>query len=127
MNYLLNITITDLFLINAFAVIIIGLFGILTKNNIIKILISINILQTGVNLLLVALGYVEGGNAPIVTQKLSSAFSFVDPLPQALVLTSIVIGFGTTALGLAVAIRYYKSHKTLNLDKSNKQESEIKE
>ena len=102
-----------LFLYNAAALVIIGIFGILTRKNIIKILLAINILQTGVNLLLVAIGWHAEGLAPVITERTSGTVSFVDPLPQAMVLTAIVIAFGTTALGLMVAINYYRSHGSL--------------
>jgi NADH-quinone oxidoreductase subunit K/multicomponent Na+:H+ antiporter subunit C len=102
-----------LFLYNAAALVIIGIFGILTRKNIIKILLAINILQTGVNLLLVAIGWRPEGLAPIITEQTGNVVSFVDPLPQAMVLTAIVIAFGTTALGLMVAIGYYRSHGSL--------------
>jgi multisubunit Na+/H+ antiporter MnhC subunit len=103
-----------LFLYNAAALVVIGVFGVLTRKNIIKILLAINILQTGVNLLLVSIGWHPGGVAPIVTEQTSGMVSFVDPLPQAMVLTAIVIAFGTTALGLIVAINYYRSHGSLD-------------
>lgn len=116
----------NLFLILSGFTMIIGIFGILTRKNIIKIILSINILQTGVNLLLVALGWVKGGKAPLLTKNINSSTLFVDPLPQALVLTSIVIGFGTTALALVIALRYYKTHKTLDYTSNNEnEESEV--
>ncbi|OHD10205.1 MAG: cation:proton antiporter [Spirochaetes bacterium GWB1_36_13] len=105
---------TDLFLLQAGILFLIGIFGILTRKNIFKILMSINILQTGVNLLIVGLGYIPDGKAPIITESSSNLSLFVDPLPQALILTSIVIGFGTTALGLVVALRYHQKHKTID-------------
>jgi multicomponent Na+:H+ antiporter subunit C len=110
-------------LISAAAVMLTGIFGILTRSNIVKILLSINIFQTGVNLLLVGLGYVPGGKAPLITPEVSSSILMVDPLPQAMVLTSIVIGFGTTALGLFVAIRYYNSNKSLEINALLSQET----
>jgi len=106
-------SIQQLFLYNASAILLIGVFGILTRRNIIKILLSINILQTGANLLLVALGWRPSGIAPIITENTGHAPLFVDPLPQAMVLTAIVIAFGTTALGLVIAIKYYMSHRSL--------------
>ncbi len=111
---IMSMSLVDWFLLNASLIFFIGIFGIITRKNIIKILLSINILQTGVNILLIGIGYVEGGNAPIITENISSNALFVDPLPQALVLTSIVIGFGTTALGLMVTMRYFRTHKTLD-------------
>lgn len=112
---IMTMSLTDWFLLNASLIFFIGVFGIITRKNIFKILLSINILQTGVNILLIGLGYVENGKAPIITESLNSTTLFVDPLPQALVLTSIVIGFGTTALGLMVAIRFFRTHNTLIL------------
>lgn len=109
-------TLGNLFFINAFAVMLVGLFGILTRKNIIKILLSINILQTGVNLLLIALGWVENASAPILTAASGPSPVMVDPLPQALVLTSIVIGFGTTAVGLVIILNYFKTHRSLDAE-----------
>lgn len=105
---------TAAFLISAFSLVLVGIFGMLTRKNIVRILLAVNILETGVNLLLVGLGYVPGGKAPIITSAISASnLPFVDPLPQALVLTSIVIGLGTTALALAITLRYYRSRRTL--------------
>lgn len=101
---------------SSFCVMLVGLFGMLVHKNIIRILLAVNILETGVNLLIVALGYFPGGAAPIITQAISAAnLPFVDPLPQALVLTSIVIGLGTTALALTITLRYYRERRTLDL------------
>lgn len=105
------------FLASAFSLMLIGIFGILTRKNIIRILLAVNILETGVNLLLVAFGYVPGGRAPIITGPISASnLPFVDPLPQALVLTSIVIGLGTTALALAITLRYYRGRRSLEFE-----------
>jgi len=94
-----------------------GLYGILTKRNVIKIIVSLNILEIGLNLFIVSVGFVDGGLAPIFTSDhATNALSFVDPLPQALVLTAIVIGVGTTALGLALAKNIYAKYGTFNLD-----------
>ena len=108
-------TLHTLFFYNAGAIILIGIFGILTRRNLIKILLSLNILQTGVNLLLVAIGWVPEGQVPIITKTVVDVTRFVDPLPQAMVLTAIVIGFGTTALGLVITINYLRSHKSLEI------------
>jgi NADH-quinone oxidoreductase subunit K/multicomponent Na+:H+ antiporter subunit C len=107
-------TLQGLFLTNAAALILVGLFGILTRKNIIKILLAINIMQTGVNLLLVGVGWLEEGVAPILEPGLGITSRFVDPLPQAMVLTAIVIAFGTTALGLTVAVNYIRSHGSMD-------------
>jgi multicomponent Na+:H+ antiporter subunit C len=94
-----------------------GLYGLLTQRNIIKIIISLNILEIGLNLFIVSVGFVDGGLAPIFTSvNNSSNLVFVDPLPQALVLTAIVIGVGTTALGLALAKVIYQKYGTFEID-----------
>jgi multicomponent Na+:H+ antiporter subunit C len=99
-----------------FILILIGFYGLITKNNIIKMIISLNVMEVGLNLFIVSTGYREGALAPILTgENPSTVLDFVDPLPQALVLTSIVIGVGTTALGLAFARKIYQKHNTFNL------------
>jgi multisubunit Na+/H+ antiporter MnhC subunit len=104
------------FFVSALSLVLVGLFGVLTRRNIIRILLALNILATGVNLFLVAVGYAPGKAAPIVRETVSGpSMPFVDPLPQAMVLTAIVIGLGTTALALAIAVRHYRCAKTLEL------------
>jgi multicomponent Na+:H+ antiporter subunit C len=103
--------------IAAIALIVLGLYGILTQRNIIKIILSLNVMEIGINLFIISVGFVEGGLAPIFTSdNASSTLNFVDPLPQALVLTAIVIGVGTTALGLALAKNIYSKYGTFELD-----------
>ncbi|MDI6794252.1 MAG: sodium:proton antiporter [bacterium] len=91
----------------------IGIFGALTKRNLIKIIISLTIAEYAIFLFLVLIGYREGAEAPILTPSQEPA-AFVDPLPQAVVLTAIVIGLATTALLVAVAVRIYGRYKTLD-------------
>lgn len=99
----------------AIILIVLGLYGLLSQRNVIKIIISLNILEIGLNLFIISVGYFKDGIAPIFTSS-NSAADFVDPLPHALVLTAIVIGVGTTALGLALARKIYNQYGTLNLD-----------
>ena len=94
---------------------LIGLVTVLLKKNIIKILLGINILESAVNLFIVALGYREGGVAPIFTFAPSELM--VLPTPQALVLTSIVIGVATSALVLSFAMVLQKKYGTVDIDK----------
>ncbi|HHO57360.1 MAG TPA: cation:proton antiporter [Thermoplasmatales archaeon] len=88
----------------------IGIYGVITKKNLMKIFISISIMETGVNLMLIAIGYIPGGTAPIENGDFTT---YVDPLPQALVLTAIVIGVSVLALALVMVINYYEKNKTL--------------
>ena len=108
--------------IGAAALILIGLYIVLVKPNLIKMLLGVSLLDTGANVLLIALGYVRGGTAPILSPAilggaLGTQPKFVDPIPQALVLTAIVIGLGVTALGLSLAIKVYRHYGTLDADK----------
>lgn len=100
-----------------------GLYGLLTNRNVIKIIISLNIIEIGLNIFIVSIGYVSGGIAPILTStNNTSALLYVDPLPQALVLTAIVIGVGTTALGLAFAKNIYAKFNTFDLNEVEENE-----
>jgi len=102
-----------------FILFLIGLYGVLTRKNIIKIIIGLCIMEYSLNLLLIMIGYIDGGIAPIVDISSSYPVTYVDPLPQAIVLTAIVIGLATTALLLAIAIKLYKKYKTFDIDKIN--------
>jgi multicomponent Na+:H+ antiporter subunit C len=101
--------------IGAFGLIFIGLFILLTRHNLIKMIIGLNILDTGVNLFLIAIGYVEKGTAPIFSKTNLSQQNMVDPVPQALVLTSIVIGVAVLAMALSLVIRLYQHYGTLDM------------
>lgn len=101
----------------SFALILIGVYGVVTKRNLIKIMLSLSIVDSGVNLLFIAVGYIMNGSAPIFSPAVvGKKVLMVDPVPQALVLTAIVIGLGVTAVGLALVLRLYKHHNTINID-----------
>ena len=103
--------------------ILIGLYGVVVKKNVVKIVISLAIMEYGVNLLLILVGFrhkADGtaGVAPIMDKTMSlTAFvnGAVDPLPQALVLTSIVISLGVLALMVAICIRLYERYGTFDI------------
>ena len=107
--------------IGAFGLIFIGLYIILVKHNLIKVIIGLGILDTGVNLFLVSVGYITKGTAPIFSKPDIDPDRMVDPVPQALVLTAIVIGVAVLALALSLAIRLYQHYGTLNLRKIREQ------
>lgn len=97
--------------------ILIGIYGLLTQKNVIRLVVALNIFDVGINVFIISIGYIRDGLAPILTsQENTSALLYVDPLPQALVLTSIVIGVGITALALALVRHLYKKHGTYELD-----------
>ena len=105
----------------AIALILVGTYAILIKKNLIKIVIGTSIMNAGLHLLFVAIGYVSGGTAPIFSPAVADGnVPMVDPVPQALVLTAIVIGFGVTAVALSLVIRLYRHHNTINIDEINK-------
>jgi multisubunit Na+/H+ antiporter MnhC subunit len=98
--------------------ILIGLYGIFAKKNLVKIVIGTIIIEYGVNLMLILTGYRFGGDDPIVTDAAQAghqAADFVDPLPQALILTAIVIGLGTTALLVSICLRLYEKYGTYDI------------
>jgi multicomponent Na+:H+ antiporter subunit C len=101
------------------ALMAVGIWAILSRRNLIKMIMGLVILETAVNLLLVAVGYVNDRAAPIVGGDTGLSNSpvgeVVDPIPQALVLTAIVIGLATTALALVAAIGYFRTSGTLEL------------
>ena len=94
----------------------IGLYCVLRKRNIIKIIIGLGIVEYAVNLFFILAGYRLYGRAPILAKD-QTISNMVDPLPQALVLTSIVIGLAVTALIVAIAIRIYEKYGTFDITK----------
>lgn len=105
-------------LITGFALILIGLYGILSNKNIIKMIVGFSLFDTGLHVLIVTVGYIKGGTAPILDNAVgvsNAANKVVDPIPQALVLTAIVIGLGVTALMLAYALKMYQAKKSLDI------------
>jgi multicomponent Na+:H+ antiporter subunit C len=107
----------------AIIVMMIGLYGVLSSRNVIKIIIALNVLEIGLNVFIISVGFVSDGIAPILTSaNNTNGLLFVDPLPQALVLTAIVIGVGTTALGLSLAKKMYQEYGTYNIDEMGEQE-----
>lgn len=98
---------------------LIGLYCVAVKKNLVKIIIGVGIMEYAVNLFLVVLGYRQGGTAPIIQAGLKDPL-FVDPLPQALVLTAIVIGLATTAMMVAIAMRIYDRYGTFDVTKIRK-------
>ena len=94
----------------------VGLYCILRKRNIVKIIIGLIITEYAVNLFFVLIGYRMEGRAPICSPGEEIA-NMVDPIPQALVLTSIVIGLAVTAMAVGIAIRIYEKYGTFDITK----------
>lgn len=93
---------------------LIGLYAVLVKRNLIKIIIGLAIMEYAVNLFFVLAGYRMKGRAPIFAEDQAVSL-MVDPLPQALVLTAIVIGLAVTALMIALAVRLYEKYGTFDI------------
>ena len=114
-----NLPISTIVLTTGFILMLVGLWGMFSHRNILRIIIGISLLDTGIHIVMVAIGYVTRGTAPIVDKALTLAEApqrAVDPVPSALVVTAIVIGLAVTAVMLAYAIRLYQSKGTLSID-----------
>jgi len=88
--------------------VLVGLWGVLARPNLFKIIIAFSILETGVNMVILSVGYIRNRTAPILDSAAdasTAAERMTDPVPQALVLTAIVIGLAVTALMLSYAVR----------------------
>ena len=95
----------------------IGFSTLLFHRNILKKIIGMNIMDTGLYLFLASMGYIEGGTAPILTDiENINMTDYINPVPSALVLTGIVVSVSVTAIMLALTVRLYKKYNTLNLD-----------
>jgi multicomponent Na+:H+ antiporter subunit C len=111
--------ISSIVLTTGLLLMLIGLWGLLVHRNLLRIIIGFSLMGTGTHVVIVAIGYVTDGTAPIVDRALTmseAASRTVDPIPSALVVTAIVIGMAVTAVMLAYAIRLHDSKKTLSID-----------
>lgn len=99
----------------AMVLVMIGIYTLLVKENLIKKIMGLTILTNGIHLLLISIGYRMYGIAPILQDVNFNQFitTAVDPLPQALVLTSIVINLSVTAVALSLVIMVYRRFNTL--------------
>ena len=103
------------FHIAAIGLILIGIAGIVLSTHLIRIIFGLVLLEAGANMLLLLASYREGAAAPIIVGGKAPAL-MADPVPQALILTAIVIGFAVTAFALVLFLRTYQEVKTDNVD-----------
>jgi len=106
-------------------VFMIGLYGVMSKNNLIKKIMGLTIMNGSIVLFFISIGYREAGLAPILEKVTTGDIPttiLVDPLPQALMLTAIVIGISITALALALIVRIYAKYKTLDIQQLSKEQ-----
>ncbi len=94
----------------------IGFSNLLLQRNLIKKIIGLNIMDTAVYLFLASMGYLTGGEAPIVENGVVEAEKYINPIPSGLVLTGIVVSVSVTAIMLSLTIRLYQRYRTLDLD-----------
>ena len=106
-------------IIGSMGLFFVGLFGLLSQKHFIKIFISIAIMETSLYLLFIGLSYKKGFIAPILSGSKSSFSNMNDPIPQAMILTAIVIGMAVLALGVSFAIEYYKLTGKTKIDEMN--------
>ena len=99
----------------AIALVTIGLYAVMSHANLIKKLLGLGIFQAGVFIFYISLGKMPGGTAPILDPELSL---YSHPLPHVLILTAIVVGVATTALGLAIVVRINEAYATINEDEA---------
>lgn len=110
-----------IYLIASVSLIGVGLYIVLTKENIFRIIVGLNIIESGTNLFMVAIAWHPNAVMPIYTATdhlvANGKVITSDPLPQSLVLTAIVIGLGTTALALTIGIKIFEKYGTLDVRK----------
>ncbi len=95
------------------ALIMIGLYGIINARNLVKKLIGMAMLQASVLLFYISMGMVKGGRMPILQE---GEILYVNPLPHVLMLTAIVVGIATQAVGLAITVRIKERYGTIEED-----------
>lgn len=96
-----------------------GFYTVVSRGNLIKKIVGLNIFQTSVFLLYISMGKVEGGTAPILAEGFRV---YTNPIPSVLILTAIVVGIATTALGLALIVRIREAYGTIEEDEIDLQD-----
>ncbi len=87
-----------------------GFYIVIARGNLVKKIVGLNIFQTSVFVLYISMGKVSGGTAPIIIE---GATAYSNPLPHVLILTAIVVGVATTALGLSLVVRINEAYGTV--------------
>lgn len=93
----------------------IGLFALIARENLVKKMMGLNLFQVSVIMLYVSMGKVRGGTAPILIDGTSDVV-YANPLPHVLMLTAIVVGISTFALGLSLVVRIQRAYGTVEED-----------
>lgn len=111
----MGIPVSTVLLATGFGLVLLGFCAVLMHRNILKMIIGFTLVDSGIAIIVVALGYVRGGTAPILDAETGMYTIFVDPINAALAVTAIVIGFAVTAITLAYAVRLYRLQGTLDV------------
>lgn len=98
-----------------------GFYITISRGNLVKQIVGLFIFQTSVFILYISMSKIEGGTAPIITE---TATLYSNPLPHVLILTAIVVGVATTALGLALVVRIKEAYGTVEEDEIFSQDEE---
>lgn len=99
-----------------------GFYVVISRANLVKKIVGLNIFQTSVFILYISMGKVDGGTAPIIVDRAGVIYS--NPLPHVLILTAIVVGVATTALGLALIVRIKEAYGTVEEDEINRKDAD---
>ena len=99
-----------------------GLYIIIAHNNLVKKIVGLNIFQVSVFVFYITMAKVKGGTAPILADGIEV---YSNPLPHVLILTAIVVGVATTALGLALVVRIRDAYGTIEDDEIEARENEL--
>jgi len=100
----------------------VGFYTVISRGNLVKKIIGLNIFQVSVFLLYISVSTVKGGAAPIITEGIEL---YSNPLPHVLILTAIVVGVATTALGLALVVRIKEAYGTIEEDEIHAQDHSL--
>jgi multicomponent Na+:H+ antiporter subunit C len=100
-----------------------GLYAVIAKTNLVKKMIGLAMFQSAVFLLYITMDKVEGGTAPILRNDVPGQL-YSNPLPQVLILTAIVVGIATLALGLSIVVRIYEAYGTVEEDEAAEMDRE---
>ena len=104
-----------------------GFYTVIARGNLIKKIVGINIFQASVFLLYISMGKVDGGTAPIVPEGAANGLTYSNPLPHVLILTAIVVGVATSALGLALIVRFREAYGTVEEDEIHELDDQTRE
>jgi multicomponent Na+:H+ antiporter subunit C len=99
-----------------------GFYVVISRGNLVKKIVGLNLFQTSVFILYISMGKVAGGTAPIIEPGITV---YSNPLPHVLILTAIVVGVATTALGLALVVRIKEAYGTVEEDEIHRQDESL--